>query len=388
MKKVYMDYSATTPMKPEVIEVMTDMLKNNFGNASSIHSYGQESKVLLQKAREQVASLIGAEPREVFFNSGGTESDNWAIHIARETKEGKHIITTNVEHHAVLHPLEALEKKGYDVTYLPVDEYGMVTPEQVEEAIREDTILVSIIYVNNEIGSINPIEEIGKVVKKHGVLFHTDAVQALANVPLNMKESTIDMMSMSSHKIYGPKGVGALYIRKGVKTVPFIHGGAQERRLRAGTENIPGIVAFGKAAELAEENLENHVERLTKMRDRLRDGILNNIPDSKYNGHPEKRHPGNVNVCFKYIEGESILLLLDMKGICGSSGSACTSGSLDPSHVLMNIGLTHDIAHGSLRLTIGDLTEEEDIDYVIETLPPIIQRLREMSPLYEDRDKE
>lgn len=388
MKKVYMDYSATTPMKPEVIEVMTDMLKNNFGNASSIHSYGQESKVLLQKAREQVASLIGAEPREVFFNSGGTESDNWAIHIARETKEGKHIITTNVEHHAVLHPLEALEKKGYDVTYLPVDEYGMVTPGQVEEAIREDTILVSIIYVNNEIGSINPIEEIGKVVKKHGVLFHTDAVQALANVPLNMKESTIDMMSMSSHKIYGPKGVGALYIRKGVKTVPFIHGGAQERRLRAGTENIPGIVAFGKAAELAEENLENHVERLTKMRDRLRDGILNNIPDSKYNGHPEKRHPGNVNVCFKYIEGESILLLLDMKGICGSSGSACTSGSLDPSHVLMNIGLTHDIAHGSLRLTIGDLTEEEDIDYVIETLPPIIQRLREMSPLYEDRDKE
>lgn len=388
MKRVYMDYSATTPMKPEIIELMTDMMKNNFGNASSIHSYGQEAKVLLQKAREQVASSIGAEAREVFFTSGGTESDNWAIHIATESKEGKHIVTTNVEHHAILHPLEALEKKGYDVTYLPVDEYGMVTPEQVQEALREDTILVSIIYVNNEIGSINPIEDIAKVVKEKGILFHTDAVQALANVPLNMKESSIDMMSISSHKIYGPKGVGALFIRKGVKINPLIHGGAQERRVRAGTENIPAIVAFGRAAEMAQENLEEHITRLTAMRDRLRDGILNAIPDTKYNGHPEKRHPGNVNVCFKYIEGESILLLLDMKGISGSSGSACTSGSLDPSHVLMNIGLKHDIAHGSLRLSIGDLTTEEDIDYVIETLPPIIERLREMSPLYEDRDKE
>ena len=383
MKTIYMDYSATTPMKPEVIEAVTDAFKNHYGNASSIHHIGQDAKVLLQQAREQVAQLIGAEPREIFFTAGGTESDNWAIEIALETKPGKHIITTNVEHHAILHPLEALEKKGYRVTYLPVDEYGMVSPEQVEAAIEEDTILISIMYINNEIGSINPVEEIAEVAAKHGILFHTDGVQALGNTPIDMKQNKISMMSMSSHKIYGPKGVGALYIRKGVRTVPLLYGGAQERKVRAGTENIPGIVGFAKAAELARENLDEHITRLSGMRDRLRDGIMNNISEAKYNGHPTNRHPGNVHVCFKYIEGESLLLLLDMKGICASSGSACTSGSLDPSHVLMNIGLTHEIAHGSLRLTLGDFTTEEDIDTVIAEIKPIVERLREMSPLTE-----
>lgn len=383
MKTIYMDYSATTPMKPEVIEVVTDAFKHHYGNASSIHHIGQEAKILLQQAREQVAQLIGAEAREIFFTAGGTESDNWAIQIALETKPGKHIITTNVEHHAVLHPLEALEKKGYRVTYLPVDEYGMVTPEQVEEAIEEDTILISVMYINNEIGSINPVEQIAEVAAKHGILFHTDGVQALGNTPIDMSTNKISMMSMSSHKIYGPKGVGALYIRKGVRTVPLIHGGAQERKVRAGTENIPGILGFAKAAELAGASLDQHIEKLSRLRDKLRDGIMNNISDAKYNGHPVLRHPGNVNICFKYIEGESLLLLLDMKGICASSGSACTSGSLDPSHVLMNIGLTHEIAHGSLRLTLGDFTTEQDVDTVIEEIKPIVERLREMSPLTE-----
>lgn len=383
MKTIYMDYSATTPMKPEVIEAVTDAMKNHYGNASSIHHVGQDAKVLLQQSREQVAALIGAEPREVFFTAGGTESDNWAIEIALKTKPGKHIITTNVEHHAILHPLEALEKQGYRVTYLPVDEYGMVTPEQVEAAIEDDTSLITIMYINNEIGSINPVNEIAEVAHKHGVLFHTDGVQALGNTPIDMKTNKISMMSMSAHKIYGPKGIGALYIRKGVRTVPLIHGGAQERKVRAGTENIPGIVGFAKAAEIAKYQLPEHVARLSALRDRLRDGIMENISEAKYNGHPTLRHPGNVNVCFKYIEGESLLLLLDMKGICASSGSACTSGSLDPSHVLMNIGLTHEIAHGSLRLSIGDFTTEEDVDTVIAEIQPIVQRLREMSPLTE-----
>lgn len=383
MKTIYMDYSATTPMKPEVIAAVTEAFEQHFGNASSVHHKGQESKVLLQTAREQVASLIGAEPREIYFTSGGTESDNWAIDIALETKPGKHIITTNVEHHAILHPLEALEKKGYRVTYLPVDEYGMVTAEQVEAAIEDDTILISVMFINNEIGSINPVLEIAEVADKHGILFHTDGVQALGNTPIDMQSNKIDMMSMSAHKIYGPKGVGALYIRKGVRVIPFIQGGAQERKVRAGTENIPGIIGFGKACELAEAGLDEHIEKLSRLRDRLRDGIMNNITEAKYNGHPTLRHPGNVNVCFKFIEGESLLLLLDMKGICASSGSACTSGSLDPSHVLMNIGLTHEIAHGSLRLTLGDMTTEEDVDTVIKEIQPIIARLREMSPLTE-----
>lgn len=387
MKTIYMDYSATTPMKDEVIESMLDVMKNHYGNASSIHHVGQDAKVLLQQSREKVAGLIGAEAREVFFTAGGTESDNWAIHIATQTKPGKHLITTNVEHHAILHPMEALEKQGYRVTYLPVDEYGMVSAEQVEQAIEEDTILVSIMFINNEIGTKNPVEQIAEVCHRKGVLFHTDGVQALGNTPIDMKHSKISMMSMSSHKIYGPKGVGALYIRKGVKTVPFIHGGAQERKVRAGTENIPGIVGFAKACEIAQSQLEEHISRLEKLRDRLRDGIMNNIPHAKYNGHPTERHPGNVNVCFKFIEGESLLLLLDMHGVCGSSGSACTSGSLDPSHVLMNIGLTHEIAHGSLRLSLGDFTTEQDVDTVIEVLPTIVKRLRDMSPLTETENE-
>lgn len=383
MKTIYMDYSATTPMKEPVIEAMLDAMKNHYGNASSIHHVGQDAKVLLQQSREKVAQLIGAEPREVFFTAGGTESDNWAIHIATQTKPGKHLITTTIEHHAILHPMEALEKQGYRVTYLPVDAFGMVTAKQVAEAIEEDTILVSIMYINNEIGTKNPIHEIAEVCHQRGVLFHTDGVQALGNTPIDMKNNKISMMSMSSHKIYGPKGVGALYVRKGVKTVPFIHGGAQERKVRAGTENIPGIVGFAKASELAHAELEEHINRLEKLRDRLRDGIMSQIPHAKYNGHPTERHPGNVNVCFKFIEGESLLLLLDMNGICGSSGSACTSGSLDPSHVLMNIGLTHEIAHGSLRLSLGDFTTEQDVDTVIEVLPTIVKRLRDMSPLTE-----
>ncbi|NLY72302.1 MAG: cysteine desulfurase NifS [Tissierellia bacterium] len=384
MNRIYMDNSATTYLKPEVLDVLIDALKNHNSNAASAHSFGQEGKMDLSRSREKVASLIGAEPREVYFTSGGTEADNWAVHIAKKTRKGKHMITTTIEHHAILHTMEEAIKEGYEVTFLPVDENGLVSPEQVEEAIREDTILISIHYGNNEIGTIQPIEEIGAVARKHKVLFHTDAVQAVGNVPIDLSSSNIDMMSFSAHKIYGPKGVGALFIRKNVKPYPFIHGGAQEKGYRGGTDNLPSIIAFAKACELAEEGMEDHIKRLTSLRDRLIKGLLENIPHSKLNGHPTQRLPGNVNISFKFIEGESILLMLDMQGIAASSGSACTSGSLDPSHVLMGIGLSHEIAHGSLRLTLGDTTIEEDVDKVIEKLPPIIQRLREMSPLYEE----
>jgi cysteine desulfurase len=380
MKQIYMDYSATTPMKPEVLSAMQEALKETYGNPSSVYSLGQEAKEKIEEARGYLASLIGAKPREIFFTSSGTEADNWAVHIAKKTKPGKHMITCAIEHHAVLHTMEAAQKEGYEVTFLPVDRYGFIDLEELEREIRDDTILISIMYVNNEIGTIMPIEEIGAIAKRKGILFHTDGVQALGNVPLDMSSSTVDMMSMSAHKIYGPKGIGALYIRQGTRVVPLLHGGAQERRMRASTENVPGIIAFGEAARLAEAQLEDHVERLTKLRDKLKDGLMQ-IPDSFFNGHPTKRHPGNVNICFKYIEGESMLLLLDAIGVCASSGSACTSGSLDPSHVLMGIGLPHEIAHGSLRLTLGDFTVEEDVDYVIKHLPGIIERLREMSPL-------
>lgn len=380
MKPIYMDYSATTPMKPQVLSVMEDTLRNVFGNPSSVYALGQEAKEVVEKGREQVAQLIGAQPREVYFTGSGTEADNWAIHIAKKTKPGKHLITCTIEHHAILHAMEAAEKEGYEVTYLPVNREGFVDVKELEDAIREDTILISLMYVNNEIGTILPVEEIGAIAKRHGVLFHTDGVQALGNVPLDMSTSNIDMMSMSAHKIYGPKGIGALYVRRGVRVVPFLQGGAQERRMRAGTENVPGIAAFGEAARLAKENLPEHIEKLTALRESLKEGILQ-IPESFFNGHPTQRHPGNVNICFKYIEGESMLLLLDALGVCASSGSACTSGSLDPSHVLMGIGLPHEIAHGSLRLTLGDFTTQEDVDYVIEKLPAIIQRLRDMSPL-------
>lgn len=385
MKRRYFDYSATTPTDPKVLEGMLPYFTEGFGNPSSIYSYGRENKKVVEKAREQLAKLIGADSKEVFFTGSGSESDNWAIKgIAMALKEkGNHIITTKIEHHAVLHVCEYLEKHGFEITYLPVDQYGLIDLEELEKSITEKTILISIVFANNEIGTIQPVKEIGEIAKKHGVYFHTDGVQALGNIEIDVQDMNIDLMSMSSHKIYGPKGIGALYIRKGVKIDPIIHGGAQERKRRAGTENVPGIVGFGLAAELALENLQNHIERTILLRDKLIKGIMDNIDYVKLNGHPTKRLPGNVNMSFEFIEGEALLLSLDMVGICGSSGSACTSGSLDPSHVLLAIGLPHEIAHGSLRLTIGRYTEEEDIEYVLKELPIIIDRLRRMSPLYE-----
>ncbi len=388
-KRIYLDYSATTPAKPEVVEAMLPYFTETFGNASSIHAFGRDAKNTLNKTREIVADFINASADEVYFTGGGSESDNWAIKgVAMAYKaKGNHIITTTIEHHAVLHTCEALEKEGYEVTYLPVDSEGKISLEALEAAIKENTILVSIMAVNNEIGTVQPIAEIGALTKSKGVLFHTDAVQALGNIALDVKAMNIDLMSVSSHKIYGPKGVGALYVKKGVKIRNLIEGGAQERKRRAGTENIPGIVGFGKAVELAKFNFDNHVNHLVTLRDRLMNGIMEKIPYVKLNGHKTDRHPGNVNVCFEFIEGESLLLSLDLVGVAGSSGSACTSGSLDPSHVLMAIGLPHEIAHGSLRLTIGDFTTEEDVDYTIEKLVEIVDRLRSYSPLYDKAKK-
>ena len=384
-KRIYLDYSATTPMKKEILDEMMPYFSELYGNPSSIHSFGREAKKALDFARDRIAKAIGATSKEIFFTGGGSEADNWAIKgIAYANRQkGNHIITTKTEHHAVLHVCQYLEKNGFEVTYLDVDEYGMIDLNQLREAITDKTILITIMFVNNEIGTIQPIKEIGKVAKERGIYFHTDAVQALGNVSIDVKELGVDLMNFSSHKIYGPKGVGAIYIKKGVKLHPLIHGGAQERKKRAGTENISAIVGFGKAVELAVENLDGHIAHLSKLRHKLIKGIQENIDYVKLNGHPTERHPGNVHVCFEFIEGESLLLSLDMVGIAGSSGSACTSGSLDPSHVLMAIGLTHEIAHGSLRLTVGDFTTEEDIDYVIENLKVIVDRLRQMSPLYE-----
>lgn len=384
-KRIYLDYSATTPMKKEVLDEMMPYFSEKYGNPSSIYSFGREAKQAIDVARDRLAKAVGASSKEIFFTGGGSEADNWAIKgIAYANRnKGNHIITSKIEHHAVLHVCEYLEKDGFEVTYLDVDEYGMIDLEQLKEAITDKTILITIMYVNNEIGTIQPIKEIGKIAKEKGVYFHTDAVQALGNIPIDIKELDVDIMNFSAHKIYGPKGVGGIYIRKGVKIHPFIHGGAQERKRRAGTENVPGIVGFGKAAELATQNLDSHIAHVKRLRDKLIEGIQNNIYYVRLNGHPTERHPGNVNFCFEFIEGESLLLSLDMVGIAGSSGSACTSGSLDPSHVLMAIGLTHEIAHGSLRLTIGDFTKEEDIDYVVEHLITIVDRLRQMSPLYE-----
>lgn len=385
-RRLYMDYSATTPVKKEVLDEMMPYLTDYFGNASSFHTFGREAKNALDKARAQVANLINAKPNEIYFTAGGTESDNWAIEgIAYANKaKGNHIITSKIEHHAVLHTCEYLEKyHGFEVTYLDVDSEGKVDLKQLEESIKDTTILITIMFANNEIGTIQPIKEIGEIAKSHKVIFHTDAVQAAGNINIDVKELNIDLMSMSSHKIYGPKGIGALYIKAGTKLHTFVHGGAQERRRRAGTENIPSIVGYGKACEMAKANMDNHVASLTKLRGKLIDGILKNIPYTTVNGSLENRLPGNVNFGFEFIEGEGILLMLDMLGIAASSGSACTSGSLDPSHVLMAIGLPHERAHGSLRLTIGDFTTEDDIDYIIENLPPVIERLRSMSPLYD-----
>ncbi|MBE6081874.1 MAG: cysteine desulfurase NifS [Tissierellaceae bacterium] len=386
-KYIYMDNAATTPIKREVLEAMMPYFTDKYGNPSSIYSIGGQSRNAIERAREKVSKVFNAKPQEIFFTSCGSESDNWAIKgIAyANRKRGNHIITSKIEHHAVLHTCQYLEKQGFRVTYLDVDEYGFINLDQLKESIRDDTILISIMFANNEIGTIQPIAEIGKIAKEKGIYFHTDAVQAIGNVKIDVNELNIDLLSLSAHKFYGPKGIGALYIRQGVKIDPLISGGAQERNRRAGTENVPYIVGLGKAIELACENIDEHNEKLTKLRKRLIKGIFDNIDYVRLNGDDEKRLPGNANFCFRFIEGESILLSLDMEGIAGSSGSACTSGSLDPSHVLLAIGLPHEIAHGSLRLTLGDFNTEEDVDYVIEKLTEIVARLRAMSPLYDER---
>lgn len=384
MNRIYLDNAATTPIRSEVLDAMMPYLSNRFGNPSSLYSYGQEAKKAIEEARDKVANAIYANSDEIFFTSGGTESDNWALKGAAYALKGKgnHIITSSVEHHAILHTCQYLESQGFEITYLPVDEYGLVDPNELKKAIKDSTILVSIMYANNEIGTIEPIQELANVSHEKGVLFHTDAVQAVGNVPIDLKKLDVDMLSMSAHKIYGPKGVGALYIRKGLRIDTLLQGGAQERNRRAGTENVAGIVGFGTAIELITKNIDEHIKKLTVLRDKLIDGILK-IPYTRLNGHPVKRLPGNVNVSFEFVDGESLILSLDMEGICVSSGSACTAGSIDPSHVLLAIGLPEEIAHGSLRLTIGEENTEEEIDTVINKLPKIVDRLRQMSPLFE-----
>jgi len=380
---IYMDNAATTAVRPEVLEAMMPYFTQHYGNASSIHTFGRAARRALENARKQVAAALGCEPREVYFTAGGSESDNWAIRCAVEAraKKGKHIITSAIEHHAVLHTCEFMEKQGYEVTYLPVDEFGRVSVESVKNAIRPDTVLITIMAANNEIGTLQPIAEIGAVAKENGILFHTDAVQAVGAVAIDVNAWNVDMLSLSGHKLHAPKGVGALYIRKGIKVSNLIYGGAQERGLRAGTENLPGIVGLGKAIELAVAELPEYTERVTALRDKLIDGILAGIPDVCLNGHRTERLPGNVNVSVRYVEGEALLMRLDLAGVAASSGSACTSGSLDPSHVLLAIGLPHEIAHGSLRLSLGNDTTEEEVDYVLEKLPEIVTNLRAMSPL-------
>ena len=385
MNRIYLDNAATTAVSPEVLEAMLPYFTECFGNPSSIHSTGRDARRAIDAARKQVAAAITCQPNEVYFTAGGSESDNWAIKgaaLARKNK-GNHIITTSIEHHAVLHTCQWLEKQGFEVTYLPVDEDGQVSVADVEKAITDKTILITVMAANNEIGTIQPIAEIGKVAKAKGILFHTDAVQAIGAIPIDVQAIGCDLLSLSGHKFHGPKGVGALYIRKGVKLDNLIQGGAQERGQRAGTENLAGIVGLGKAIELAAANLETNAARMIALRDKLIDGILERVPDVKLNGHRTNRLPNNVNVSVRYIEGEALLLRLDLAGVAGSSGSACTSGTLDPSHVLLAIGLPHEIAHGSLRLTLGNETTEDDIDYVLDTLPGIVESLRAMSVLNE-----
>ena len=381
MRNVYLDYSATTPVKEEVLKEMIPYFTEKFGNPSSLYDMGLESKEAVDKARQQVAALINADPSEIYFTAGGTEADNWAVFGTAEKfrAKGNHIITTKVEHHAMLHSCAYLEKEGYDVTYLDIDKDGRVDLKQLEDAITDKTILISIMLVNNEIGTIEPVKEAAAIAKKHKILFHTDAVQALGNVPIDVKDMGIDMMSMSSHKIYGPKGIGALFIRKGVRIDNYMHGGAQENNRRAGTENLAGIVGFGKAAQLAKENFDAHVKHSSQMRDYLKDRILSEIPDTFVNGTMDGRHPGNLNVTFEYIEGESILLLLNQFGISVSTGSACSSKSLEPSHVLAALGVPDEMIHGTVRFTVGDMTTKEDIDYVVDNLKTVVARLREIS---------
>lgn len=385
-KLVYLDNAATTKTAPEVVEAMLPYFTEHYGNASAVYGLGQESKEAISGARAEIARVLGAKDNEIYFTAGGSEADNWALKAAAEaySGKGKHIITSKIEHHAILHTCEYLESQGFEVTYLDVDEFGEVKLSELKKAIRPDTILISIMFANNEIGTIQPIREIGEIAHEHGILFHTDAVQAFGQVPINVDELHIDMLSSSGHKLHGPKGIGFLYIRKGVKIRSFVHGGAQERKRRAGTENVPGIVGYGKAASIAAATMEERMTKETELRDYLIGRILKEVPYTRLNGHPKKRLPNNANFSFQFVEGESLLIMLDMKGICGSSGSACTSGSLDPSHVLLAIGLPHEIAHGSLRLTLSEETTKEDIDYTVEAVKEIVEKLRSMSPLYED----
>lgn len=384
-KLIYLDNAATTKTAPEVVDAMLPYFTEYYGNPSSVYDFAAESKAAVTKARHRIAEVLNAKTEEIYFTAGGSEADNWALKAAFEAYKGNHIITTKIEHHAILHTCEYLEKvRGAKITYLDVDENGIVRLEDLEKAITPETILISVMFANNEIGSIQPIKEIGMIAREHGILFHTDAVQAFCQLPIDVDECNIDMLSSSAHKINGPKGIGFLYIRKGVKIRSFVHGGAQERKRRAGTENVPGIVGYGAAADRAAKTMEDRAKKEIELRDYLIGRITSEIPYVKLNGDPVKRLPNNVNVSFRFIEGESLLLMLDGCGICGSSGSACTSGSLDPSHVLLAIGLPHEIAHGSLRLSLSEETTKEELDYTVDKLKEIVQNLRNMSPLYED----
>jgi len=385
VRRIYLDYAATTPTHPEVVKAMLPYSTDAFGNPSSIHSYGQEAKGAIEEARVKVADLIGARGEEIVFTSGGTEADNFALKgvaFANENK-GNHIITSSIEHHAVIETCKFLERRGFSVTYLLVDAYGLVDPDDVRRAITDKTVLVSVMHANNEMGTIEPITEIARIAKESGVYFHTDAVQTVGHIPVDVNELGVDLLSISAHKLYGPKGVGALYIRKGTKLICFMHGGEQEKKRRASTENVPGIVGFGKAVELARQEMNEEAERLTYLRDKLIQGLLERIDHTRLNGHPVKRLPNNVNISIDFVEGESMLLNLDLEGICASTGSACSSSSLEPSHVLLAMGLSHEQAHGSLRLTLGKWTIEEEIERVLDVLPRIVAKLRAMSPLLE-----
>lgn len=383
---IYLDNAATTRTKPEVVEAMMPYFSEMYGNPSSVYEFSSPSKQAITKARETIANALGAKSQEIYFTAGGTESDNWAIIATAEAyqSKGNHIITSKIEHHAVLHTCEYLEKRGFEVTYLDVDESGVVKLEELKKAIRPTTILISIMFANNEIGTIQPVKEIGTIAREHGIFFHTDAVQAFGHIPINVDEYNIDMLSASGHKVNGPKGVGFLYIRTGVKSRSFMHGGAQERKRRGGTENVTGIVGLGKATEIALETMAERSAKEQELRDYLMERLLAEVPYTRVNGHRTDRLPNNVNVAFQFIEGESLLIKLDMEGICGSSGSACTSGSLDPSHVLLAIGLPHEIAHGSLRLTLSEDNTKEEMDYVVEKVKEVVAYLRNLSPLYED----
>ena len=385
-KLIYLDNAATTRTAPEVAEAMLPYFSEYYGNPSSVYEFSGISKKAVTQAREQIASSIGAKAQEIYFTAGGSESDNWALKAAADAlkEKGRHLITSKIEHHAVLHSCEYLEKQGFEVTYLDVDENGVIRLDDLKKAIRPDTILISIMFANNEIGTMEPIREVGQIARERGILFHTDAVQAYGHVPINVDEYQIDMMSASGHKLNGPKGIGFLYIRTGVKIRSFIHGGAQERKRRAGTENVPAIVGFGKAAQMAAEHMEEWADKERELRDYLIQRVLAEVPYTRLNGHRTNRLPNNCNFAFQFIEGESLLIMLDMAGICASSGSACTSGSLDPSHVLLAIGLPHEIAHGSLRITLSHENTREEMDYVVGEIKRIVERLRSMSPLYED----